>query len=266
MKGSKMCDSQRLIATLILCFAGPICSYGGPDTDSGGLPPGNDVVISLLGADSAEGALQVRYVIRNGLDHDIWLCDSMSVQAIDCEVCWSEEARAFVVRRRSNVERWFGFMNPPLSRYVCLRKDQERSESLWVPLPIVSRPVVGNSVAPTDIDYVDRILLEIGYYSEITPKVLNTHIHAEETQTREEFFAYHNTGAVFGGEHVLHLAVAGLRLPCKGDRRAVRPPDLSNCTRVNISFEPSALSYVCTHSRVVVNAGEMGRFLVGSGR
>jgi hypothetical protein len=96
---------------------------------------------------------------------------------------------------------------------------------------------------PKNIDYVDRIVLEIGYYSEISPEMLDPLIREERTHTREEFFAYHNTGAAFGGERVLHLAVGGLRLPCKGDSRTVQPPGLSNCTRIDISCEPSVLSY-----------------------
>lgn len=238
-----MSDYPSLITALLLCTTSIVHSQMSPQVS----PPGEQstgVTISLLERKLTDKTLQLRYRIENHSDLNIWLCDVMSVGQADVETLWAEEERTLVVRRRSNIELWFIYRDPPLSRYVRVRAGESRIESLLLPLPLRLRGVVTSEIMPADVEYVERIALEIGYYDEATSEVIRETLAQEEMgYGDEEFYVYHRQGPTLQKERVLRLAIDGLHLRWAEGKMKQSAPNLTSCTRLEIDYQPSIVAY-----------------------
>jgi len=231
-----------LILATFLCT--PLTAQLHP-TPAGGSMGGNPAVtIALIDRNLTERVFQLRYQIRNGSEHDIWLCDVMDVGHTEFEICWNKDGPGFLIRRRSHVEQWYVLRNPPLSRYVRLRAGESWAESLLLPIPLRPHSVVASEVVPADVEYIERVALEIGYYEESAARFIRESLAQEEKgYLNEQFFVYHRSGPALQREGILRLAVNDAHVRATGSEPGRRAPNLSNCTRLAISYEPSMLAY-----------------------
>lgn len=131
----------------------------------------DSVIIALTHLDVNNTKLDLSYKIKNNTDHDVWICDDIIV-GIDpnFEVYLSEKEQSLLIRKRLDVPTasWVEARTP--SRYVLLRPEQERTESVSLGLPVVPYRVFATELATSR--HARRLVLEIGFYNEDLPKLI----------------------------------------------------------------------------------------------
>jgi hypothetical protein len=220
-------------------------------------------------------ALKLRYEIKNESGHDIWLCESIPHRS-EFEVYFAEDNETLTIRRRLDVHTGIGWPIRPIGTYGCLLPGQSRIESLQFRLPVQSaQTFYGREPVGRDFVYAGKLALELGFYdSDVSNMVLEMLDKAERT---------HDPGgllAVLGGslmftlsnerirdrdqtvnlswndrsvkpEQVLCVLAEDVNIPYASSRLMLgtetspfpKPPDLGNCTRATVTYEPSMLEY-----------------------
>ena len=137
------------------------------------------VTMALTGLDVNDTKLELSYKIKNNTDHDVWICDDVSVfTPTDFEVYLSEDEQSLLIRRRFDVPTTVYWAALPYGRYVLLRSDQERTESLSLDVPVDPRRFFATELAISD--RARRLVLEIGFYNEDLPKLIRDILEMEE--------------------------------------------------------------------------------------
>ncbi len=135
-----------------------------PEADSGANKAGT-LIIVLIGLGVSDNNLELRYQIRNGSGHDIWICDSINVHGgQDFEVYLAEDGQNLMIRRRLDVPQEVSWMEHPYGRYVRLPAGQNRIECLLLPLSLKPNRVIKGRRPARGTEYARRLILEIGYY------------------------------------------------------------------------------------------------------
>jgi len=131
----------------------------------------DSVIIALTHMDVNDTNFELSYKIKNNTDHDVWICDDVSVMtATDFEVYLSEDEQSLLIRRRHDVPTNAYFVALPVGRYVLLRSGQEWSESLSLDVPIGPTHLFASGLATSD--HARRLVLEIGFYNEDLPGMI----------------------------------------------------------------------------------------------
>ena len=221
--------------------------------------------------------LSLSYEIKNGSNHDIWLCTAID-WVYDFEVCPAEKGEILTIRRRLDVPTTSMPYGPPSGTYVRLRRGRARTESLQLPLPVRNPPVFCSVESPLhNTIYASKLALEIGFYDyDVATMVLDMLDKAERVHR-----PVRDTGILFwlGGplvfttsnervrdrdqevrlsynkqsvkaEQVLRVVADEVKIPYAGPPSSQtgvslpKPPDLANCTRVTVVYEPSMLDYL----------------------
>lgn len=243
-----------LMSALILHAFFPKCAQA-ESGDDPNIEVEKIVSIQIIKLNVNDTTLELSYKIKNNTDHNVWICDYVSVYTqTELEVYLSENTQSLVIRRRLNVPTAWTWGQCPYGRYVLLRPDQERIESLSLAVPVQPRFLFagGRSIS----DHAKRLVLEIGFYNEDLPgmildileiaeKLNCVHIEYEEYRT-EIFKRYFNgiwishilfggfsgfeeytyqegneeikipyTWQRFSGEQVLRTEVNGVHIPCE---------------------------------------------------
>ena len=133
------------------------------------------VTIELTKLDVNDTNLELRYKIKNGTNHDVWICGGVGLIAKPFEVFLAEDARTLVIRKRLDVPTHLIWRSgPPSGMYVRLSPGEERLESLSLNLPVQPNFVF---VGPgrTQVTQNARFLsLEIGFYDEDLPALVRS--------------------------------------------------------------------------------------------
>jgi hypothetical protein len=82
----------------------------------------------------------------------------------------SEDEQSLMIRRRLDVPTNMYFNASPVGRYVLLRSEQERTESVSLFVPVGSRPLFANRLE-TSV-HARHLVLEIGFYNEDLPGMI----------------------------------------------------------------------------------------------
>ncbi len=223
----------------------------------------NGVTMTIVESKVTEETLDVRYRIINGLQRDIWICESMFASPIgggtDYEVYLSEDEESLVVRRRLNVPG-IGreFVVPPVATYLRLSGGQQRLESIILPLPV--RPVMlFYPRRSLNVASVTHLRMEIGYHESTLPEeivkrqAIPPNVYALTTDRARvlmcpypdlRYTEYVKREQVIWAETdvpcIVYLPEAMCSVP---NTKPPTPPDLSSCTRVNVEYQPSLLEY-----------------------
>ncbi len=235
---------------------------------------GARLTLSRLDIDVNE--LTVRYEIKNGSNRDIWLCATIDWLR-DFEVCLAEDAEILTIRRRLDVPTTNMFYRPPEGTYVRLLPGQSRLESLQFPLPIRISPLFYSTRLPLpNVVYPPKLAVELGFYDyDVATMVLDMIDKAERVpkpvrgtgilfwlggprvftisnerirDRDQEVRLYYNRQSV-KPEQVLRVVAEGVKIPCAGPPSPQTwvsppdPPDLTDCTRVTVTYQPSMLDY-----------------------
>jgi hypothetical protein len=170
---------------LTLCVFSSRCAQAGSAND-----PNNEeekvVTIELTKLDVNDTNLELSYKIKNNTDHDVWICDDLSVYAEDdFEVYLSEDEQSLLIRGRLDVPTALQWVQAPTGHYVLLRPGKERTESLSLAVPVESRRLFATTLGldPSELptsDHARRLVLEIGFYNEDLPKLIRDIIEMAE--------------------------------------------------------------------------------------
>jgi len=158
-----------MVSVLLVMFPQSLYGHDGEDvTDQNDV---DSVIIAMTRLDVNDTNLELSYKIKNNTDHDVWICDSVSVfTGPDFEVYLSEDKQSLLIRRRLDVPTDVALGVCPYGRYVLLRSGQERTESLLLAVPIEPRRLFVSGLATSD--YARRLVLEIGFYNEDLPEMI----------------------------------------------------------------------------------------------
>jgi hypothetical protein len=137
------------------------------ETEPGG------VIMALTGFDVNDTKLELSWKIKNNTDHDVWICDDVYVwSTMDFEVYLSEDEQTLMIRKRLDVPTNVVWCILPYGRYVLLRSDQERTESVSLDVPVGPCRLYADGLALPYSDHAGRLVLEIGFYDEDLPKLI----------------------------------------------------------------------------------------------
>ncbi|MBN2183533.1 MAG: hypothetical protein JW715_16610 [Sedimentisphaerales bacterium] len=235
--------------------------------------------ITVTKLDVNDTKLELTYEITNDTNNDIWICEDIDLMGFYFEIFMKEDKQTLVVRRRHDVPL-SGFRNVPQGRYVRLHSGQTRKESLMLDLPILSRKVFYGGSKLKGIVNAKRMIIEIGYYPGNLQKMIFKHIEEAENmlqngnissqkdsriflewfgnlssfndsfedgllRNRDEEIIIPWTHQILKGEQVLQIAIENLSLPYEDEYKwkKLPLPDLTDCERLEIQFQPSMLEY-----------------------
>ena len=149
----------------------------------GGLPAADDppqsetepagVTTVFTKFDVNDTNLKLGIKIINNTDHDVWICDDVSVYStMDFEVYLSEDEQTLLIRKRLDVPTIVYWPALPYGRYVLLRSNQERTESVSLDVPVGPWRLYADGLELPKSDHARRIVLEVGFYNEDLPKLI----------------------------------------------------------------------------------------------
>jgi hypothetical protein len=172
------------------------------------------VTTVLTKFDVNDTKLELGFKIINNTDHDVWICDDVSVYStMDFEVYLSEDEQTLLIRKRLDVPTIVYWPALPYGRYIRLRSDKERTESVSLDVPVGPWRLCADGLELPKSDLARRIVLEVGFYNEDLPKLIRDILEmAEEfdcarfennSKYSATFFARYFKGAwiaqLFGG-------------------------------------------------------------------
>ena len=274
---------KSLILILYLCILLATRIQAQSKADSGVEKKTSTPTIDVTELNISDKTLKLCYEIKNDSEHDIWICENISVNLheSDFEAYMAEDKQTLLIRRRLDIEAVGSSpYAPPRGRYVRLRAGQSRTESLFLSLPVESRFFWASPTKPGKA-YAKSLALEIGYYPGDMPGMIRGILEKAEkyrgtkpvvyptypSTIKDWFhslllFNMYNlpnklvghmgeeivipwTGQFRMGEQVSRITIDGLRIPYeeKYSLPKVSPPDLNNCTRLEIWYRPSVLDY-----------------------
>jgi hypothetical protein len=162
-----------------------------------------------------------------------------------------------------------------IGRYRRMLPGQSRVEGLCLGVP-VKAAVVYNSLIKVDPAKANHLTIEIGFYDGDLPNNLlrgdlarnerdpfgdaglppwirpwrNQTISRESVWDRDSVVPLGNTYPSGPRDHVLRVEIGDLSIPYVGpfDKTPRKRPDLTNCTRMEVAYEPSVLEYFFSHA------------------
>ncbi len=272
-----MCRQLIMAFGLLTCI-GPIVrcenKYGMPEPTASNDPV---VTIGLDRVSLTTGKLEVHYQIRNASAHDVWICESMNVGGLwPVETYLASDEKTLLVQRRLNLPME-GAGEQPSGRYTRLHAGETRKELFTVRLPVRHRRVLSGGRPSRPLEYASRLSLEVGYYDEDLPAMIQTFLrqaedalgsrsgdfppvgpglymhyfggllyfaaNGETLRNRSEEVSIPYTRQALKGEQTLRLDIEDLRIPYWEQWEELVAPDLTTCTRLQVEFKPTALDF-----------------------
>jgi len=230
------------------------------------------LTIAVTKLDISNRILNLSYEIINDYQQDVWICDSVS-QGYNFEVYLDEDSQTLMVRKRLDVPSSSLWYSQPVGKYIRLRPEEKRIESLLLNVPV--NPVhmyYESSKRLHRVVNATRLSIEIGYYLGNLPEifiyilketektdldkmillnhwfggVLGFNYKNEQLRHRDEEVLIPYTQQRLNNEKVLRTIIDDLSILYKESiRHTVKYniPDLTTCTQVEIQCEPSMLEY-----------------------
>lgn len=216
--------------------------------------------ISLVELRVSQTELSLKYEITNGSSQDIWICSDMNIKGKwHFEVLLDDDQhRTLIVRRRLDVPTGpLPSMGPygqrpghPVGTYVHLEPGGRRVESLLLESPVQCRRILSRAQPTESTIHVDRLLVQIGFYSGDLPALIRDvltkaeqswetyagHFAPAESQVIErldtlalwqlnslnknlddatDVVVIPYTSQTLKGERILQIAVDGVNIPCE---------------------------------------------------
>jgi len=242
-----------------------------------------DVRIEILELKATSEALSVSYEISNESDCDIWICETIT-REFDFECYVPAGDHRLVVRRRQDVpQECESYEGVFAGTHVRMRPGQSRVERICLPFPVHCATVYAGEVRENAITAAS-LVMEIGFYYDydlpegrlrlerqspntnvpdpLSSAGLPLWIRSWRTDTvlresvwdRDNVFPLGNEYRSEPREHMLRVRFNDLSIPCTYvgpfgfcDTPRERP-DLTNCTRIEATYEPSLLEYFFPHA------------------
>jgi len=268
-----MYKSTILIVALSLCILLATRIQAQPKADSGVEKKAGTPTIDVTELKISDKTLKFCYEIKNDSEQDVWVCDNVH-ERYNFEVYLEEDGQTLMVRKRLDVPSSIDWFIQPFGKYMRLRPEEKRVESLLLTAPVNSVYVHKSKTSKQLHRVVNakRLAVEIGYYVGDLPEmffdmlketektdldkmilfnhwfggVLGFNHRNEQLRQRDEEVIIPYTNQRFKSEQVLRTFIDNLNIPYKKTierRPKYNPPDFTTCTRVEIEYEPSMLEY-----------------------
>ncbi len=274
---------RNIIVVVALSFCIFSETQAQAESDAGANNKADAPTISVTNLNITDKNLKLSYEIRNTSKRDIWILVGIGgiYASYDesAEAFLDEDGRTLLIRRRLDIPPNPRLPFPAYDgRYVRMRPGQIQAESISLPIPIhfflkSERGIQG-------VEYATGLTIEIGYYSGDLPEfvrgilreaekiprtkpvvypifpttlieffgdlgLLTFNQFNESLRSRDDEVLIPYTNQMLKGEHVLRVMVDDLRIPYEDKEVQLKlyPPDLRNCTRIEIQYQPSMLEY-----------------------
>ena len=272
-----------LVIINVFCILPPIWIQAQQKIDSDIEKKAGAPSININELNISDKTLKLCYVIKNDSEKDIWICDdiSLTLKEPHFEAYMAEDKQTLLIRKRLDIPFMGLSVAPHEGRYVRLDAGQSRTEFLLLSIPVESIFFWSGPSNGGKTYNLKKIALEIGYYPEDLPGMIRDILKKEKSRDKKVivypivpnsiqdwfisllYFNWINwpnnkhvrhrdeeliipwTGRFRLGEQVLRTTVDGLRIPYeeKYDLPELSPPDINNCSRLEILYQPSALEY-----------------------
>jgi hypothetical protein len=229
------------------------------------------LMLVVTGLTLGDKTIKVDYDIRNNSNQDLWICDSIA-QGSDFEAFLDEDGQTLVIRKRLEVPTSIRWAMRPTGKYVCLRSGKKQTESLLLGVPVNPNHTYYTPEKQLHgVALATRLSIEIGYYVCNLPQMYLDMLQGHENSTadrsriqnmrlgaaadfnrmneslrqRDDEVRIQYTYQKFKGEKVLVTKIDDLSIPYQETRTKPQytPPDLTNCIRLVIQYEPSLIEY-----------------------
>jgi hypothetical protein len=167
--------ARRILKVLAICCLCNMASHAQPADPADGLDAskGLTVTIELMKLEVTDSSLGLTYAIRNGSDHDVWVCTDVS--SVPFEVYLTNDGQTLLIRKRLDVPTTVVWHRPPpAGTYRRLSPGTARAESLLLDLPVAQKTVYASPTAAEPFQTVRHLTLEIGYYDEDLPALVRS--------------------------------------------------------------------------------------------
>lgn len=170
-----------LILDLTLCVLVAQCTQVANGSNLDGKNEKAAMVTVLGTLKVTNQCLDLRYQLKNDSEHDIWVCEDVTVNYDwDLEVFMAEENRILVIRRRLDVPASVYWSTPPIGRYIRLRAGENRTESLSLSVPVHACHVFTSREPMYRKEYATSLVFEIGYYDKDLPRIVRNILEEAE--------------------------------------------------------------------------------------
>lgn len=162
----------------------------------------SDVSITITNFQVNDQTLELGWKIVNSSDHDVWICDNITVGS-DFDWFLDNDDETLKIIKRSSLPQGQGWEHWPWVRFIRLRPGQDKEDSISLTVPV--RPNTKFSHPLGNAEFAKRLSLEIGFYDEdLRGLILNivdlteqlsfdtsllSSIVTPDAQIRERFFA-----------------------------------------------------------------------------
>jgi len=279
----KMNMKTVLIVTFIFCILFEPQVHAQSRTDSETNKTAKAPIIEFIKLNISDKSFELCYEIKNDSTHDIWICEDISVDLheSDFEAYIDESKQTLLIRRRLDIPPLDNVPRPPHGRYVRLCAGHTRTEFLLLSIPVESRFFWAFPTTPGKA-YAKSLALEIGYYPGDLPGMIRDILEKEEKSRYKKPVVYPTvpssiqewfggrllgfywlnwlkglvrhrgeelvipwTGRFRMGEQVLRTTIDDVKIPYEEKYRwpGVSPPDINDCTQIEMQFQPSILDY-----------------------
>ncbi|OHB65515.1 MAG: hypothetical protein A2Y77_04305 [Planctomycetes bacterium RBG_13_62_9] len=226
----------KVLALCCLCnmasHAQPAGTASVPGTGKGPAP-----TIELAKLEIAVSSLELSYTIRNGSDHEAWICTEVS--HIPFEMYVTHDQQALLIRRHLDVPCWHIWHHPPLpGTYMRLRPGAAQPESLRIDLPAKPTFLYAHETTEVIEQTVNRLVLEIGYYDENLPALVRSICEVADKFSDEGWKLY-TSGP---DPNMWHTYFRGLtvRGALSGFDVVNKDPDSTGYVRIDYSYQALA--------------------------
>jgi hypothetical protein len=165
-----MSRAIRIMGLLAICLLCTLTSHLRPVGAENGLADSQEkgLTIELSGPEITASSLRLDYTIRNGSDHEVWVCSELSKNSSKpYEIFLAPDQQTLLIRKRLDVPSVYTWRRRPApGEYVRLNAGAALTESLLIDL--LAKPIFLFSAQSRQAvtQTAHRLALETGYYDE----------------------------------------------------------------------------------------------------
>jgi len=276
-KGDGMSRIGIMIVAFFLCILPSMTAQA----KSGNAATNNKAdgpAIVVTKVEITDKTLELSYVIRNTSGQDIWILTAGGRGGSTAFVFMDEDDQTLLIQSRLDLPMTHTSAHDIYGRYVLLRPNQIRTESVTIAIPVYPEYVLGSGRIRRGNEHATRVAIEIGYYVGDLPGMIRRlleqaegtgratgsrdekliknyfkgplHFNKENEilRQRDEEILIPYTDQNLQGEKVLRAIVEGLRIPYEEEGLIfeIIPDsiDIPPCKSVEVEYKPSMLDYL----------------------
>lgn len=123
----------------------------------------SDVSLTITKFQVNDQTLDLSWRITNGTDHDVWVCDNITV-SYGFDLFLNNDDETLMIIKRSSLPQGQGWEHWPWVRFIRLHPGQDKEDSISLDVPV--KPYTQFSHAYGNAEYARRVAIEIGFYDE----------------------------------------------------------------------------------------------------